>query len=157
MPYSVTTYKRPKPFLKWAGGKGQLIKQYRHLFPANFEAFHEPFLGGGAIFFDILPENAYLSDLNEELINAYVVVRDCVEDLIKDLSKHVNDKAYYYKIRKLDPSDLTPVERASRLIFFNKTGYNGLYRVNNQGQFNVPFGKYENPKFCDPDNVRILG
>lgn len=142
-----------KPFIKWAGGKGQLLGQLGHLFPRQYETYHEPFLGGGAVFFHLAPANAYLSDCNEDLVNAFLVVRDQCEDLIRSLARHSNERDYYYRIRGLQPEDLQPVERASRFIYLNKTCYNGLYRVNKKGQFNVPFGRYKNPCYDDRDTL----
>ncbi len=144
---------KAKPFVKWAGGKGKLLTQYESYFPKRFHSYLEPFLGGGAVFFHLMPDRAVLSDINEELINAYLVVRDHTEELIQSLKKHKNEKYYYYKIRGLDPAQLTPVERASRLIYLNKTCYNGLYRVNRKGKFNVPFGRYKNPMICDKEGL----
>ena len=143
-----------RPFVKWAGGKGQLLTALDWLLPPRFSAYHEPFLGGGAVFFHLRPSAAYLSDQNEELINTYRIVRDQVEELLISLGKHKNERDYYYSIRALDPQDLDRVERASRFIYLNKTCYNGLYRVNKQGRFNVPFGKYKNPRYADADNLR---
>ena len=147
---------RPGPLLKWAGGKSQLLSTFDNLFPRSFNRYFEPFLGGGAVFFHLLPERATLSDLNHELINCYQVVRDDVDRLIELLRRHKNDKAYYYKVRAWDSRKLEPLERAARLIFLNKTCFNGLYRVNSQGQFNVPFGRYKNPKLCDEPNLHAV-
>lgn len=137
------------PFLKWAGGKSQLLPQYEPLFPKSYERYFEPFLGGGAVFFYLSPDRATLADINSELINVYIVVRDSVDDLIKSLRCHINTADYYYQLRSINPHQLDPVERASRFIFLNKTCYNGLYRVNRRGEFNVPFGRYNSPTICD--------
>jgi len=150
---------RARPFLKWAGGKSQLLEQYRKLLPRRFERYHEPFVGGAAVFFSLrasipTPFEAVLSDFNEELINCYAVVRDAVDPLIEALRKHSYDQEHYYAVRELDPADLTRVDRAARTIFLNRAGFNGLYRVNSGGRFNVPFGRYANPKICDADNLR---
>jgi DNA adenine methylase len=142
---------RPKPFLKWAGGKGQLLWQLEKYFPDTFKRYHEPFLGAGAVFFHLNPGEAYLSDQNEELINAFLVVRDHLEELVRLLRLHKNNPEYYYFMRGLDSTSLGPVERASRFIYLNKTCFNGLYRVNKQGRFNVPFGRYKNPRYADVD------
>ena len=151
--------KQAKPFLKWVGGKRQLIDELLKGMPEKISSYHEPFLGGGALFFELAGQKrfkkAYLSDLNPELINAYVVVQTKVEELIKSLKKHVHSKEYYYRLRSADPKNLDEVARASRLIYLNKTCYNGLYRVNSKGQFNVPFGSYKNPKICDEENLRL--
>jgi DNA adenine methylase len=144
--------KEARPFLKWAGGKGQLLEQLRPLFPAEQRTYHEPFLGGGAVFFDRRPRRAVLTDVNEELIECYVAVRDDVEAVIRALESHRYDEGHYYEVRSSVPRSI--VERAARTIFLNRVGYNGLYRVNRSGQFNVPFGRYVNPTICDGDNLR---
>lgn len=144
----------PKPFLKWAGGKSQLLPSLLKHFPKGFNTYFEPFLGGGALFFKLLPPNAVLSDSNEELINCYTVVRDNVEKLLHDLSRHINSEDYYLSMREVNPVTLSDVERASRLIFLNKTCFNGLYRVNKAGKFNVPYGRNPSAKICDPVNLR---
>lgn len=145
------------PIIKWAGGKRQLLSQLLECLPKSFNRYFEPFVGGGALFFEIQPENGYISDTNEELINLYCTVRDNVYELIDDLNKHENTKEYFLKIRNLDRTskykDISNVERASRFIYLNRTCFNGLYRVNSQGQFNVPFGKYKNPKIVNIDNL----
>ena len=148
---------KPRPPVKWAGGKGGLIPQFEALFPRErWDLYVEPFVGGGAVFFHLLPARAVLIDNNEELINFYLVVRDNLEALLHDLRKHQNTADYYYRIRALNPQDLTPVERASRFLYLNKTGYNGLWRVNGKGQHNVPFGRYKNPKIVDEPNLRLV-
>src|SRR2546427_9449766 len=149
---SDTRLGRPRPFLKWAGGKGRLLEQMAKHFPSKFETYFEPFLGGGAVFFHLQPKRAVLSDSNSELIQAYSVVRDDPEGLIAVLDKHYSHRkkrADYNKIRAQDPADLSATERAARMIFLNKTCYNGLYRVNAAGQFNVPFGRNLNPSLYD--------
>ena len=155
----LTEFKQAKPFLKWVGGKRQLINELLKGMPEKIHSYHEPFLGGGALFFELAGQKrfkkAYLSDLNPELINAYVIVQTQVEDLIKSLKKHEHSKEYYYRLRSVDPKTLDDVARASRLIYLNKTCYNGLYRVNSKGQFNVPFWSYKNPKICDEENLRL--
>lgn len=140
-----------QPVLKWAGGKRQMIGQYKNYFPAGYNLYHEPFLGGGAVFFYLAPPVAFLSDCNEELINMYRVIQNKVHPLIADLSRHINDRDYYYQVRALDVSTISDVERASRLIYLNRTCYNGLYRVNRKGEFNVPFGRYKCPRILDRD------
>lgn len=142
------------PFLKWAGGKGRLLAQYQPLFPKQFGRYFEPFVGAGAVFFHLAPAEAHLSDINSELVNAYIVIRDQVDDLIARLSQYPHDREFYYALRALDPETLTPVERAARIIYLNKTCFNGLYRVNRRGQFNVPFGDYKNPKILDEAGLR---
>jgi DNA adenine methylase len=111
-------------------------------------------VGGGALFFHLSPVEAVLSDLNEELVNCYEVVKTSVEHLIGELKKHRNDRSHFLKVRKTQPWELAPVERAARMIYLNKTCYNGLYRVNQRGEFNVPFGRYENPRICDENGLR---
>lgn len=147
-----------KPFLKWAGGKRQLLPEIMARVPERFNTYFEPFLGAGAVFFGIAPQRAVLSDINPDLINAFQVVRENCEELIEDLSRHTYEENYYYQMRDQDRQEsflkLTKLQRASRLIFLNKTCYNGLYRVNSKGEFNVPFGRYSNPTIVDPINLR---
>lgn len=152
---------KPRPFVKWVGGKRQLLRQFRELGlypPEDFNpisnTYYEPFVGGGAVFFDLLPKNAELSDLNNELVTTYNVIKNNVDKLIQSLQKHIYDKEYYLEVRAKKVEDLSNVEIASRFIFLNRTGFNGLYRVNKSGQFNVPFGRYNNPVICDEDNLR---
>ncbi len=144
------------PFLKWAGGKKQLLKQYQDFFPSREQIgrYYEPFIGGAAVFFHLQPAQATLSDINQKLIEVYQVVQNDVESLIVALKKHKNTKTHYYRMRGKKPEKLSPVERAARLIFLNKTCYNGLYRENSSGAFNVPFGRYKNPTICDEDRLR---
>lgn len=146
----------PRPFLKWAGGKGKLIQQYLPYLPTDFKTYYEPFLGGGAVFFHLLPAAAILTDINPELINTYRCVRDQVEEVISLLEKHKlkHNKEYYYEMRsRAGNSD---VERAARFIYLNKTCFNGLYRENSQGAFNVPIGKYKNPLICNAELLRSV-
>jgi DNA adenine methylase len=143
-----------QPFLKWAGGKRQLLISLRPLIPRKLKRYYEPFLGGGAVFFDRQPKTAIVNDFNGELINCYQVIRDCPEELLKAISALSNTSDDFYRIREMDRSPeftlLSSTERAARLIYLNKTCYNGLFRVNSQGQFNVPFGNYKNPVIADP-------
>jgi len=143
----------PRPFLKWAGGKHRLIRQYKDYFP-EFKNYYEPFLGGGAVFFHLRPQSAVLTDINPELINAYCCVRDKVESVILLLQEHQQQHGneYYYYMRSLTPN--TELERAARFIYLNRTCFNGLYRENSQGAFNVPIGKYKNPQICNPEVLR---
>jgi DNA adenine methylase len=145
--------KLAQPFLKWAGGKRQLLPEIRKYIPKKINTYYEPFIGAGAVLFDLQPKKAVMNDINVELVNVYNVVKDNVDELIEDLKKHENDSEYFYAIRDLDRQpkykELTPVERASRVIYLNKTCFNGLFRVNSQGQFNVPFGKYKNPQIVN--------
>jgi DNA adenine methylase len=143
-----------KPFLKWAGGKTRVLKHYT--FPSEYSTYYEPFLGGGAVFFHLKPERSVLSDINLDLIEAYQVVRDNVEELIIYLlgMQASHCKEFYYKIRALAPEDLDLTYRVARFIYLNKTCFNGLYRVNAKGQFNVPMGDYKNPVICDEKALR---
>lgn len=159
---------QPTPFVKWAGGKSQLLEQFEALFPSSFNGYIEPFVGGGAVFFHLFNQGyvtneTILNDLNHSLMNCYKVIRDQVEKLIEELYRyepHKTDENFFYNIREWDRqpnfSERSPVERAARIIFLNRTCYNGLYRVNSKGQFNVPFGKYENPRICDAENLRAI-
>ena len=146
------------PIVKWVGGKRQLMFELLKNMPANYNRYFEPFIGGGALFFELQPENAYISDMNEELINLYSVVRDDVDGLIEDLEKHEVSKEYFLNIRNIDRTEmfskLSNIERASRFIYLNRTCFNGLYRVNSQGLFNVPFGNYSNPRIIDENNLK---
>ena len=145
------------PIVKWVGGKRQLMFELLKNMPKSHNRYFEPFIGGGALFFELQPENAYISDMNEELINLYSIVRDNVYELISDLNKHEVSKEYFLEIRNLDRTDkyknLSNVQRASRFIYLNRTCFNGLYRVNSQGQFNVPYGNYKNPRIVDENNL----
>ena len=149
-----------RPFLKWAGGKRQLLPEIERYLPSRQalikHTYYEPFLGGGALFFHLQLKKAVVSDSNEELINCYKVIKESLDDLIAELIKHKqnNSPEYYYAIRKMDRlarkyTSLSPVEKAARIIYLNKTCYNGLFRVNSRGQFNVPYGRYKNPNILD--------
>lgn len=150
------------PFLKWVGGKRQLIPEIKKMLPKGIanRPYYEPFIGGGALLFDLQPKQAVINDYNEELINVYCVIRDNPNELIEDLKKHKNTAEYFYEIRSLDRlplfNNLTKVERASRIIYLNKTCYNGLYRVNNAGEFNSPFGKYKNPNIINEPVIKAV-
>ena len=150
------------PFLKWVGGKRQLIPEIRKLLPKGVSShpYYEPFIGGGALFFDLQPKCAIINDCNKELINAYRIIRDNPKELIEDLKKHKNTAEYFYEIRAIDRQpifyNLTNIERASRIIFLNKTCYNGLYRVNNAGEFNSPFGNYKNPNIVNEPVINAV-
>lgn len=149
-----------QPFLKWAGGKRQLLPEIRKHIPKKYNIYYEPFVGGGAVLFDLQPKNAIINDVNSELFNVYNVIKYNVDELIEDLKKHKNEKDYFYAIRDLDRKpiykEMSPVEKASRLIFLNKTCFNGLFRVNSQGQFNVPYGKYKNPNIVNEIVLRAV-
>jgi DNA adenine methylase len=144
----------PRPFLKWVGGKTQLLDELSARVPANIQRYFEPFVGGGALYFHKRPKQCVLADLNSELMNCWSSIRDDVSALIEDLGRHYYDKDYFYSVRAQDPSQLTAVQAASRTIFLNRTGFNGLYRVNKKGGFNVPFGRYSNPLICDEENLQ---
>jgi DNA adenine methylase len=144
------------PILKWAGGKSQLLKQYQPFFPSrsSFQTYYEPFAGSAAVFFHLQPTHSLLADMNEQLIDLYKAIQQDVEGVIGALKQHRNEQEYYYEIRAQDPDELSPQERAARLIFLNKTCYNGLFRVNRSGRFNVPFGRYTNPTICNEKRLR---
>lgn len=150
-----------KPIIKWAGGKRQLLPTIKNYMPENYGVYCEAFLGGGALLFDLLPNNAIVNDKNKDLINMYKIVKNHCTELIIALEKHQNHncETYYYKVRDIDRdikkyNQLTPIQKAARLIYLNKTCYNGLYRVNKSGQFNVPFGMNPNPIICDEKSLR---
>jgi len=147
----------PRSFLKWAGGKGRLIDQYQPFFPGRICRYHEPFLGGGAVFFHLRDrcQQVVLADLNPELINVYRCVRDDVEAVIAILRQHQQRhcRDYYYSVRA-NHQMRSPIHRAARLIYLNKTCFNGLYRENSKGQFNTSIGRYKNPKVCDAEALR---
>jgi len=145
----------PKPILKWAGGKTQLLEHLFSKIPASYGKYIEPFFGGGALFFALQPEQSIIADANSELINLYQSLAEYPEEIIKILQKFSNDEETYYKIRKQDWKVLSPNEAAARTIYLNRTCYNGLYRVNRKGEFNVPFGRYKNPRICDAENIRL--
>jgi len=153
----------PKPFVKWAGGKRQLIPQIEKHLPEKFSSYFEPFLGGGALLFHLLSENknlkGYVSDLNSDLVLAYVTIRDNLNGLLKSLQKHSDNyfsdsKSYYYSVRESNPK--SQIEKVSRLLFMNRTCFNGLYRVNSKGKFNVPLGRYSNPNIVQEENLRSV-
>lgn len=140
-------------FRKMARRKRQLLGILRKNVPLNYSCYIEPFVGGGALLFDLFPMNCIISDINSELVNAYIVIKDNIKELIESLKKHKNEEEYYYKIRSLSPDSLSPIERASRFIYLNKTCFNGLYRENSKGGFNAAFGKYDNPNIVDEENL----
>lgn len=156
MPLVCEKIGRLKSPLKWAGGKTQLLSQLRPLYPKRFNLYLEPFVGGGAVFFNLQPDDGVLIDSNFELINFYQVVKNNLDEILQDLEKHKNEKDYYYKIRSLDPEQMGSIERASRFLFLNKTCFNGLWRVNKKGKFNVPFGRYKSPNFRDEENLSLV-
>lgn len=141
------------PFLKWVGGKSQLLNDLVKYIPGNYNKYIEPFVGGGALFFNLAPNTAIINDSNEELVNAYKVVRDDVEGLIDLLQTYDYEKDFYYMMRAQSPVALSEIERAARLIYLNKTCFNGLYRVNQKNEFNVPMGRYSNPTICNEEKL----
>lgn len=148
-----------EPILKWAGGKSRLMPELVRRLPSATQwtgRYFEPFIGGAAVFLHLQPRGAVLSDVNPELVHLYTTVRDDVEALIEDLGRHTYERQYYYGVRALDPATLPPIERASRMMFLNRTCFNGLWRVNRRGQFNVPFGRYTNPTLCPEDRLRAM-
>jgi DNA adenine methylase len=149
----------PKPFIKWVGGKRQLIKQIKKYMPQKFNNYFEPFIGGGALFFDLKIENSFINDYNPELTNLYNIIKTKPSELIDELKGHINSSEYYYDMRALDRDEssykkLSDVKKASRFIYLNKSGFNGLYRVNKKGQNNVPYGRYSDPKYLDEINIK---
>jgi len=153
----------PKPFVKWAGGKRQLIPILNQNLPDSFGTYYEPFLGGGALLFHILwkknNQKCSVSDLNSDLVLAYTVIRDRPDSLIISLKNHeknyqTDSNSYYYSVRESNPR--SAIEKTSRLIFLNRTCFNGLYRVNSKGKFNVPLGKYTNPNIVNEENIRSV-
>lgn len=148
------------PFLKWVGGKRQLMSEIEPLMPSKISTYYEPFIGGGAVFLNQQPKKAVINDYNAELINVYKVVRDNVDELIEDLAKHKNESDYFYSIRMQDRQEgfdqLSELKRASRVIYLNKTCFNGLYRVNSSGEFNTPFGRYKSPNIVNETVLRAV-
>jgi len=140
-----------KPVLKWAGGKTQLLDALRARAPHTFNCYIEPFVGGGALFFDLNPRTAIIADMNPELINLYQCLQRDYTGVVQHLRHMVNDEDVFYATRVLDFAELEPMQAAARTIYLNRTCYNGLYRVNKKGQFNVPFGRYKNPAICQPE------
>ena len=144
-----------KPFLKWAGGKAQLLHELAKLCPNNIRKYYEPFLGGGALFFFLGPKNYLLSDNNPELINLYKCVADHPREIIRKLETMKNEESYFYNIRNKSFFDLDKINAAARTIYLNRTCFNGLYRVNKKGHFNVPYGKYKNPNIVQKEKILI--
>ena len=160
------TNKKARPFLKWVGGKGQLLTQLENLFPKEYNSYFEPFVGGGAVFFSLDPKKAHINDINKTLIQTYIHIKENVDKLIKSLKKlekeflAKNDnerKDFYYSIRNnynlLSPKDF---KRSLYFLFLNKTAFNGIYRENSKGEFNVPMGSYKNPKIVDEENLKAI-
>ena len=150
----------PKPFVKWAGGKRQLVPVIERHIPKEFGTYYEPFLGGGAVLFHLLCKNpdmkCHVSDLNSDLVLSYVTIRDRPDSLIESLQNHAKNyhkkpDSYYYSVREGAPK--SQIEKVSRLLFLNRTCFNGLYRVNSKGKFNVPLGRYSNPNIVNEENI----
>ncbi|TFH03658.1 MAG: DNA adenine methylase [Candidatus Thorarchaeota archaeon] len=146
----------PKPFVKWAGGKSQLLPKLNMYRPECYKRYLEPFVGGGALLFSLRPDQALINDSNEELINTYMAVKNSPEELIEDLKRHKNDETYYYNIRGMKTSEMTNIERASRFVYLNRTCFNGLWRVNKKNEFNTPYGYYKNPRIVNADMIRAV-
>ncbi len=151
-----------QPFLKWAGGKRQLLPVIKKFIPLKYTHYYEPFVGAGAVLFSIQPPKAVINDTNSELINCYRMIRDKPEELLTLCQQHKNSnsKEHYYELRAQDRSDdfkaLSPVVKAARIIYLNKTCFNGLFRVNSSGQFNVPYGNYSNPSITDTSVIKAV-
>lgn len=149
------------PVLKWVGGKRQLLPCIKPMLPKQIKSYCEPFVGGGAVLFDLQPKKAIINDINDDLILVYKVIKESVEDLIILLEQYPNEEDFYYNLRNIDRDHckfnaLSEVEKAARVIYLNKTCYNGLYRVNNAGEFNSPFGKYKNPNIVNAPVLRAV-
>lgn len=153
------------PVLKWVGGKRQLLPEIKKYLPKMTKntMYYEPFVGGGAVLFDVQPEKAVINDVNHDLIDVYKVIKDNVEDLIIELEKpeYSNTSECFYNIRELDRqhnkfNKLTGIQKAARILYLNKTCYNGLYRVNSIGEFNSPFGRYKNPNIVNAAGLRAV-
>lgn len=152
------------PVVKWVGGKRQLLPEIKKYSPKKFNTYFEPFVGGGAVLFELQPKQAIVNDINKELINLYSVIQNNVDELIEKLSdtkKYSNTSECYYKVRELDRepkkyNKLTGVDRAARILYLNKTCYNGLYRVNSMGEFNSPFGSYKNPNIINSITLKAV-
>ncbi|MFM0583072.1 DNA adenine methylase [Streptococcus suis] len=148
-----------QPFTKWTGGKRQLLPVIKSLMPDNYNSYFEPFIGGGAVFFELIPKKAIINDFNSELINCYRQIKDNPQKLIELLTKHQenNSKEYYLELRAVDRDNrinkMTDVERAARIMYMLRVNFNGLYRVNSKNQFNVPYGRYKNPKIVDSELI----
>ncbi|MCP4523129.1 MAG: DNA adenine methylase [Candidatus Gracilibacteria bacterium] len=149
---------KAKPFIKWVGGKRQLIKQFERLFPTDFNNYFEPFVGGGAVFFNLQRKKSYLSDVNEELVNLYNTIKNKPEEIIEFLESLEYSKEVFLEIRAWDRTETglkcySDIQRAARFLYLNRTCFNGLYRVNSKGQFNVPFANSKNPDYVQKENI----
>lgn len=149
------------PVVKWVGGKRQLLERLMPLFPETYTSYCEPFIGGGAVLFALQPQKAVINDINSELIGVYKAIKHDVNALIKRLAQFENTKECFYDVRSWDRNEdiyshLSDIDKAARVIYLNKTCYNGLYRVNSAGQFNTPFGRYKNPNIVNEDTLRAV-
>lgn len=159
-----TNNKLVAPVVKWVGGKRQLLPEIKKYSPKKYNTYFEPFVGGGAVLFELQPKNAIVNDINKELINLYSVIKNNVDDLIEKLSDtetYSNTSDCYYRVRELDRepqkyNKMTGVDRAARILYLNKTCYNGLYRVNSMGEFNSPFGSYKNPNIVNSITLKAV-
>jgi DNA adenine methylase len=150
-----------QPVLKWVGGKRQLLSEIEKYIPSTYKVYYEPFVGGGAVLFHLQPKNVVINDINSELINLYNIIKNDVEALITDLQRYRNELDYFYEIRELDRNKeeynkFSSIEKASRMLYLNKTCYNGLFRVNRAGEFNSPFGSYKNPNISNELTLRAV-
>ena len=145
-----------RPFLKWAGGKTQLLAHLLARFPREYGRYHEPFLGGGAVFFALQPQRAVLSDVNSDLIATYRALQSKALYVMRALRRLPVSEEDYYQVRARDGSRMSAIQCAARVIYLNRTCYNGLYRVNQRGHFNVPFGRYTNPTICNRNNLEAV-
>ncbi len=160
----MSSVKKAKPFLKWVGGKGQLLVQFENLLPKQYNSYFEPFIGGGAVFFSLSPKKASINDINKTLVQTYIHIKEDVEKLITSLKKLEKEflskepeqrKEYYYALReKYNSLPAEDFNKTLYFLFFNKTAFNGVYRENSKGGFNVPMGSYTNPKIVDEENIR---
>lgn len=150
-----------RPVVKWVGGKRQILDQILNFVPETFDTYYEPFLGGAAVLLTLKPQKAVVGDLNKELINVYQVIKDNVSKLVFELKLHQNTAEYFYSLREIDRDPkaflkLSPIKKAARVIYLNKTCYNGLYRVNRAGEFNTPFGNYKRPNIVNETTLRAV-
>ena len=155
-------YYNLQPFTKWTGGKRQLLPVIKKLMPESYNHYYEPFIGGGALFFDLAPKKAVINDYNAELINCYQQIKENPNELIELLKVHKenNSKEYYLELRSVDRDDrinkMPDVQRAARILYMLRVDFNGLYRVNSKNQFNVPYGRYKNPKIVDEELIHAI-
>jgi DNA adenine methylase len=149
-----------KPFVKWAGGKRQLLKEISKYAPGSFNQYFEPFLGGAAVLLHLQPRSFIVNDINTEMINVYQTIKENVDELLNELKEYRNEKEFFYKVREYDRNPhyhiSSPIKKAARIIYLNKTCFNGLFRVNSRGYFNVPFGDYKNPDFINEKTLRAV-